>query len=89
MSRPRHPDKHIEKAVKYAESLGWRVKMSEGHAWGHISCPAGTRDGCQFAVFSTPAIPRAMRAGSSAGSTSAHTHHHNTHAHAHVHAHVQ
>ena len=57
INRPRHPNKHIERAVKYAESLGWRVKMSEGHAWGHIFCPAGTREGCQFAVFSTPRDP--------------------------------
>jgi hypothetical protein len=32
MSRPRHPDKHIERAFRYAESLGWRVEISNGHA---------------------------------------------------------
>lgn len=54
MTRPRHPDKHIEKAVRYAESLGWRVQISSGHAWGKIFCPQSTRDGCYFCVWSTP-----------------------------------
>jgi len=31
MFRPRHPNKHIEQAVKYAESLGWRVEISGGY----------------------------------------------------------
>ena len=60
MSRPRHPDKDIERAVKYAESQGWRFKLSRGHAWGHLYCPGATRDGCRTSVWSTPAIPRGM-----------------------------
>ena len=31
--RPRHPDKDIEVAVKYAESKGWTWTASRGHAW--------------------------------------------------------
>ena len=54
MSRPRHPDKHIESAVQYAESLGWRILMASGHAWGHLYCPLHAREGCRLSVWSTP-----------------------------------
>jgi len=54
MSRPRHPDKHIEHSVQYAESLGWEVRMSKAHAWAHIRCPLGSRGGCIVSVWSTP-----------------------------------
>jgi hypothetical protein len=54
MSRPRHPNKHIEAVVQYAESVGWRVSLSNGHAWGHILCPHTARDGCMLSVWSTP-----------------------------------
>ena len=57
MTRPRHPDKHIEKAISYAESLGWRVEISEGHAWGRLFCPLSTREGCIVSVWSTPKNP--------------------------------
>lgn len=29
MTRPRHPKPEIEKAVQYAEGLGWRVELSK------------------------------------------------------------
>lgn len=57
MPRPRHPDKHVESAVQYAESLGWEVRLSQGHAWGHLLCPQKTRDGCRIPVWSTPRVP--------------------------------
>lgn len=57
MKRPRHTDKHIESAVRYAESLGWRVEISGGHAWGRLFCPNSTRDGCIISVWSTPRSP--------------------------------
>lgn len=57
MARPRHPDKHIEKALQHAEALGWRVELSDGHAWGRIYCPVAGRDGCKQSVWSTPAVP--------------------------------
>ena len=57
MGRSRHPDKHIEKAIRDAESLGWRVEMSNGHAWGFLLCPQHTRDGCSVTVNSTPRVP--------------------------------
>lgn len=54
MSRPRHSDKHIERAIHYAEQLGWRVELSNGHAWGRLFCPLRSRDGCIVSVYSTP-----------------------------------
>lgn len=58
MSRPRHPNKHIERAILYAESLGWWVEMSKrGHAWGHLLCPRSTREGCIIGIWSTPRNP--------------------------------
>ncbi len=54
MSRPRHPKPPLEKAVRYAEQLGWRVEMSKGHAWGHLLCPKSSREGCIISVWSTP-----------------------------------
>lgn len=54
MSRPRHKDKHIEKAVAVAEALGWRVEMSNGHAWGRLFCSFEARGGCIISVWSTP-----------------------------------
>jgi len=57
MSRPRHPNKHIEQAVARAEALGWRVELSNGHTWGRLFCPMSTRAGCIVAVYSTPRVP--------------------------------
>jgi hypothetical protein len=57
MSRPRHPNKHIEAAIQHAEALGWRVKLSQGHAWGQLYCPQSTREGCIVSVWSTPKNP--------------------------------
>lgn len=57
MARPRHPNKSIEQAVRYAESLGWRVEISHGHCWGHLLCPLSTREGCIVGVYSTPRNP--------------------------------
>jgi len=34
ISRPRHPKPPIEKAVQYAEQLGRKVVLLNGHAWG-------------------------------------------------------
>lgn len=55
--RPRHPDAEIERAVRHAEALGWRVEISRGHAWGRLYCPHATRDGCIVSVWSTPKSP--------------------------------
>jgi hypothetical protein len=55
MTRSRHPDQHIERAIQYAEALGWRVALSNGHAWGRLFCPHASRGGCIVSVWSTPA----------------------------------
>jgi hypothetical protein len=57
MARPRHPDKHIEKAIRYAEGLGWTVRMSNAHGWGRLLCPLHTPEGCFVSVWSTPKNP--------------------------------
>ena len=57
MSRARHPNKHIEAAISYAESRGWNVISSKGHAWGRIFCPEHSQSGCIISVWSTPRVP--------------------------------
>ncbi len=59
MSRPKHPNKDIEIAVKYAEVNGWRYKKSgkSAHAWGRLLCVLENREGCSMAVWSTPRNP--------------------------------
>jgi hypothetical protein len=55
--RTRHPNKHIEGAVQYAESRGWRFEASRGHCWGFLLCPERSREGCSIGVHSTPRVP--------------------------------
>lgn len=57
--RKTHPNKHIEAAVQYAESKGWRFKDpgASAHAWGRLLCGEATREGCQLSVWSTPKNP--------------------------------
>ena len=64
MSRSRHPNPHIEKALVYAESKGWRVQAGgpRGHAWGKMFCPHNDpecRCGefCITSIWSTPRNP--------------------------------
>jgi len=54
MARPVHPDKHIEAAVSYAESKGWRYEPSNGHPWGRLFCPGKRPGDCILSVWSTP-----------------------------------
>jgi hypothetical protein len=54
--RQRHPKKHVEEAIQYAESQGWRIETSNGHDWGIAYCPHSARDGCRFAIHSTPQV---------------------------------
>ncbi len=55
-SRPRHPNKDIEAAIRYAERCRWRYKQTgnSAHAWGRIYCPEKTPEGCALSVWSTP-----------------------------------
>ena len=60
MTRPKHPNKDIEKALRYSEEKGWRVAKSQGgtaHPWGRIYCPLQSREGCRMSVWSTPKNP--------------------------------
>lgn len=52
--RPKHPKPEVERAVRYAEALGWTVRKCSGHAWGQLYCPKATREGCIVGVYSTP-----------------------------------
>lgn len=54
--RPKHPNKDIERALKYAESKGWRYQSSgnSAHAWGRILCPLANREGHAMSIWSTP-----------------------------------
>lgn len=59
MNRPKHPKKEVESAITFVEACGWRVQLSEGHAWGRIYCPFNSvqcRGGefCIASVWSTP-----------------------------------
>jgi len=57
--RPKHPNKEIEHALKYAESKGWRYHQSgnSAHAWGRILCPLSTREGHSMSIWCTPRSP--------------------------------
>ncbi len=52
MSRRRHPDRHIEKALRYAESHGWRIELLSAHAhgWGKMYCAHNDLD-CRCGEF--------------------------------------
>jgi hypothetical protein len=58
--RPRHPNKEIEAAIRYAEARGWVCTKAHGHAhaWGQLRCPLGQRGGCRYSVWSTPTSAR-------------------------------
>lgn len=56
MARPRHSKKAVEAVVRYAESLGWRVKLGSGHNWAQLLCPYG-HQACRHGVYSTPRNP--------------------------------
>lgn len=57
--RLKHPNKNIEKAIKYAESKGWRHQQTGGsaHAWGRLLCPLASREGHTMSIWSTPKNP--------------------------------
>jgi hypothetical protein len=57
MPRPKHPNKDIEKAIKYAESFDWIVQKRQGHCWGRLLCGQGDSSGCSMSVWSTPKNP--------------------------------
>lgn len=61
----KHPNKHINDAVKYAVENGWEVVEagSSSHAWARLKCPYNDpecRCGkfCLKSVWSTPKNPQ-------------------------------
>jgi hypothetical protein len=64
VSRKRHPNPEVEKALRYAESKGWRVETTgkSSHAWGRLYCPhedpeCHCGDWCVTSVSGTPRNP--------------------------------
>ena len=64
LARGRHPNKHVEVAIRYAESRNWRVVPAgkSAHAWGVLCCPHDNPDCrcgefCRLSVASTPRSP--------------------------------
>jgi hypothetical protein len=62
--RKRHPDKHVEGALRYAEERGWRIETlgPRAHGWGRMYCPHNDptcRCGafCMKVIWSTPTVP--------------------------------
>ena len=56
VSRPKHPSRTIEDAIRYAGEKGWQYVPAgkSSHAWGRLKCPESSRDGCILSVWSTP-----------------------------------
>lgn len=62
MPRKRHPNKTIERVLRYAESQHWRIEVGGSHAWGKMYCPRNQRDCrcgefCITCIWSTPKNP--------------------------------
>ena len=60
MTRPVHPKKEVEEALRHAEAHGWRIDIATGHAWGRIYCPFND-DSCrcgEFCITSIWSTPR-------------------------------
>jgi len=55
MTRSRHPDKDIERALRYAEDAEWRVEPGGSYAWGKMYCPRNSKD-CRCGVFCITSI---------------------------------
>lgn len=58
--RPKHPNKDIEAAIRYAEDRGWDIRKSTGgsaHAWGMMYCRFAARGGHHRSIYSTPTSP--------------------------------
>lgn len=60
MTRSKHPNKDVERAIQYAEANEWKVK--EGGHWGFLYCPynddecrCGTR--CKAGIWGSPKNP--------------------------------
>ena len=66
MTRSAHPKKDVEKALRYAESQGWRIVQGGSHAWGKMYCPVNSAECrcgefCITSIWSTPKAPQTMQ----------------------------
>ncbi len=66
MTRRKHQNKEIEKAIQFAEKHGWSVRKASGaaHPFGVLKCPhydKKCRCGvyCQASIWGTPKTPAA------------------------------
>ena|SRR5215475_1753114 len=66
-----HPNKHIQEAIRYAESHGWVVTHAgpQAHIWGMLWCPHHARDGCHIHIMSTLRSPENLLGTSAVLST--------------------
>jgi hypothetical protein len=62
--RKKHPNRHVEEALRYAEGKGWRVEPSgrSSHAWGKLFCPHDDPEcrcgqHCISSIASMPRVP--------------------------------
>ena len=64
MTRKRHPNSEIERAIEYAEAHDWEVRSAgkSSHAWGRLYCPHNDPDcvcasNCVTSIYGTPSNP--------------------------------
>jgi len=62
--RRRHPNAHVERALRHAECCGWRVEplAARAHGWGKMYCPRNDPEChcgefCVTVVWGTPRSP--------------------------------
>ena len=69
--RSRHPNREIERVLRFAEARGFRVQPGGSHCWGQMYCPYNSTDCrgggfCRVSVWSTPSKSRQSRQAASA-----------------------
>lgn len=62
MADKKHSKKEVQEAIEYAESKGWLIEPSSGHAWGRMYCPYNNQECrcgefCISSIWSTPKNP--------------------------------
>lgn len=67
LAREKHPNKHVEEAIKYAESKGWTTRKGTGHCCLRLLCPYGEANPdcrcglyCSSSIWKTPRKPEDM-----------------------------
>ncbi|ATY92299.1 hypothetical protein WCU81_13595 [Pectobacterium atrosepticum] len=52
----KHPNKHIQEAIEYALTRGWRFYSSNGHAFGRLICSTPDHSTHIMSIWSTPSV---------------------------------